>query len=85
VPLPCLVKLPVPEIAEASVVLLLSPAVSAPMPSVIVPPVPYSAPTVWLWPLRSKVPPLTASAEPAASEPVAPRRSTPTSTTVPPL
>ena len=84
-PLPCLAKLPAPEIAEASVVVLPSPAVSAPVPSVIVPPVPDSAPSVWVWPLRSKVPPLTASAEAAASEPVAPRRNTPASTTVPPL
>ena len=35
--------------------------VSVPLPSVIVPPVPERAPTVWSWPLRSKLPPLTVS------------------------
>ena len=85
VPLPCLTSLPLPEIAEASVVLLALSVVSVPPPSAIAPPVPESAPTVWLLPLRSNVPPVTVSAPPEASEPPAPNCKVPALTVVPPV
>ena len=75
-----------PVICEASVVLLVLLVVSVPAPSAIIPPVPDSAPTVWMLPSRSKVPPLTVSAPVAASAPpTLSRNSVPALTVVPPV
>ena len=69
-------------IAEERVVLSELPAVSVPAPSAKVP---DRAPTVWLLPLRSNVPPVIRSALPACREaPVASCR-VPPFTIVPPL
>ena len=68
VPVPCLAKPPAPNIVVATVVLLLSPAVSPPVLMSIVPPLPDRAPTVVLLVMRN-VPPLTVSAPVAAREP----------------
>jgi len=67
------------------VVLLLLSAVSVPLPSAMVPPVPDSAPTVWAWPLRSHAPPLTVRRPRENSEPPAPSCKVPALTVVPPL
>ena len=74
-----------PEIALASVVLAVLSAVSVPLPKVIAPPRPESAPTVWLLLLRSNVPPLTVSAPVDASDPLTPSCSVPAVTVVPPV
>src|SRR5262249_25721643 len=85
VPPPCFTRPPVPVIAAASVVSTLLLVVSVPLPSESVPPLPDSAPTVWWLLLRSKVPPLTASAPLRRSTLLAPSRKVPELTVVPPL
>ena len=66
-------------------VLLALLVVSVPPPSAIVPPLPESAPTLWLPPLRSNAPPLTVSAPPDANAPPAPSCNVPAPTVVPPV
>ncbi len=85
-PVPCLVKPPLPVSSEATTVSLLSPAVRVPLPSEIVPPTPDSAPTVVLLPLRSKMAPLlTKSAPTGDSDAPGPSCSMPFITLVPPV
>ena len=84
VPLPCLTSPPAPPIEPANVVSAVLFAVSVPPPSAMAPPEPDSAPTVWLLPSRSKVPPFTVSAPPGNSDAPGPSRRVPASTVVPP-
>ena len=84
-PVPPLVSPPLPEMSPRKLVVMLCFTVRVPLPKVMVPPVPERAPTVWSWPLRSKLPPLTVSGPAAARLPPVPSWRMPSSTVVPPL
>jgi hypothetical protein len=83
-PVPDLVRPPVPVMTEARTVMASSSEISVPLPSAMVPPAPESEPTVMLLPLRSKKPPLTVSAPVAGRNAPAPSRRVPSLTVVPP-
>ena len=85
VPAPCFTSAPGPLIRVTSTELTALLVVSVAPFRKIVPPVPDSAPTVWLWPLRSMSPPFSASAPFVGSNPPTPIWRTPPLTTVPPV